>query len=362
MPPAPNKNTPNDPADTPRPEPSVPDTINSQPPIATKQRRRGRLSFLILLLVWAGLLGLIIVNRQNLSDWWRLRGYQPPATIAQLADQDTMNSYAKHLFYLNRPQLLSSVSSFRQHCPENKDTIVLGCYRPEQAGIFVYNVKDPSLQGIAQVTAAHEVLHAIYGRLSTKDRSYVDGLLNNYYKNGLTDNHVRDEIKLYQKTEPNDVTNEMHSVFGTEIASLPAPLEAYYKRYFTDRSAIVAYQNQYEDEFVTRQNAISRDDQQLAVMKQQITNQQTDLNSQLTKLSSQRAQLDSLRANGNATAYNSQVSAYNAQVNTYNNGVTNLQAAISQYNQLVTARNLVAGELTTLDKAVDTRLMTQATN
>lgn len=321
--------------------------------------KKTRLGLLTILIVWAVLFGLIIVNRQALSDWWRLRSYHPPTAVAQLADQDTMNDHTKHLFYLNRPQLLSSVNSFRQHCPENKDTIVLGCYHPNQDGIFIYNVRDPSLHGVAQVTAAHEVLHAIYGRLSAKDRAYVNGLLNDYYKHGLTDKRVKDEIKLYQKTEPHDVTDEMHSTFGTEIANLPAPLEAYYKRYFTNRAAIVAYEQQYDSEFATRQAAISRDDRQLIVMKQQISNQQTDLSNQLHALNAEHDRLDSLRANSDADTYNQAVAAYNLQVSTYNSGVASLQVAISQYNQLVTARNLIAGELTTLDKAVDTRLTPQ---
>src|SRR5271155_4219682 len=83
---------------------------------------------LLTLLVCLVLIGLVWVNSQAISDWIRLRNYQPSPAVTQLASQDTMNSYTRHLFYLNRPQLLSTVTSFRQYCPENKDTIVLGCY------------------------------------------------------------------------------------------------------------------------------------------------------------------------------------------------------------------------------------------
>jgi uncharacterized protein YukE len=333
------------------------ESLSAPPP---KPKRRRRVVLVVVLLAWAVLLVLIIIQRQAISDWWRLRGYQPPSSIAKLTGQDTMSNYTKHLFYLNKPQLLSSVTSFRQHCPENEDTIVLGCYHPVEQGIYIYNVQDPSLQGVAQVTAAHEVLHAVYGRLSAKDRTYVDGLLNDYYQHNLTTSRVKAEIQLYKKTEPHDVTDEMHSTFGTEIANLPPALENYYKRYFTNRQAIVAYEQQYEGEFTSRQTTIQADDQRLTATKQQIASKESDLTNQLSQLNAERSQLDGLLSSGDSSTYNSRVADYNGKVNSYNTGVADLQSQIAQYNQLVTARNLVAGELTTLDKAVDTRLTPQA--
>lgn len=270
-----------------------------------------------------------------------------------------MTPDAQHLFYLNRPQLLSSVNDFRQHCPENQDTVVLGCYHSGQNGIYIYNVKDPSLKGVVQVTAAHETLHAAYARLSPKERDSLNKMLDDYYKRGLKDTQVRSEIKLYQRTEPGAVFDEMHSTFGTELANLPGPLEAYYKKYFSNRSAIVAYSNSYEDEFTARQAAVSRADQELADMKKQIDAQEASLESQESDLTALKKQLDSELAAGQADAYNADVPAYNSKVNAYNSGVAALKQAIASYNQLVDSRNAIAKELTTLDKALDTRLSQQ---
>jgi len=310
----------------------------------------------LLLLIWLSILGLLAANKQNINDWWRLRGYQPPAAVASLASQDTMNDYTRHLFYLNRPQLLPTVSGFRQYCPENKDTIVLGCYHSGQNGIFIYNVQDPALAGVQEVTAAHEVLHSIYARLSTKDRNYVDGLLEDYYKHGLSDPQVKAEVKIYQQTEPHDVMDEMNSTFGTEIANLPAPLEAYYKRFFTDRSAIVAYEQKYEAVFTTRQNTVNQDDQQLKSMKQNIDSEQAALETQLSQINTDQNRLDSLRSSGQISSYNAAVSGYNSEVDAYNKGVDSLGSDVAAYNQSVASRNQVAGQLTTLANALDTRL------
>lgn len=321
--------------------------------------KKGLLVLGVVLLVWVGLAALFFANRYKVIDWWRLRGYQPPTAVQQLADQTTMESYARHLFYLNRPELLSSVSGFRQHCPENKENIVLGCYHPGQNGIFIYQVKDPELQGVTQVTAAHEVLHAVYARLSTGDRTHLDQMLRDYYEHGLTDGRVKDEIKIYQKTEPTDVLNEMNSIFGTEVADLPPQLEAYYKHYFSNRSAVVAYEKRYEGAFTARQGKIQQDDQQLAVMKRQIDSQQAGLQAEQDQLDAAHSQLSALLASGQTGQYNANVTSYNNRVSVYNDDVASLKELIDQYNQLVAARNAVAGELTTLDKAIDTRLTPQ---
>lgn len=329
------------------------------PPSRNKPRRY-QPELLVLVVVLAAL-ALVALNRQAIQDWWKLRGYQPPSAIVKLADQDTMNSYTRHLFYLNKPQLPTTVASFRQDCPENKDTIVLGCYHLGQNGIFIYNVQDPKLAGIQQVTAAHEVLHAVYARLSSQERTQLDSELESFYKHGLTDPVVIAEVKLYQQTEPTDVMDEMSCTFGTEVANLPAALTAYYDRFFTNRAAIVAYEQQYEGAFISRQSTIANDDQQLAAMKQQINAQQTVLSSQLTQINSDRTNLNSLLSSGQAAAYNTAVPGFNNEIDTYNAGVNSLRTTINSYNQLVAARNLIAGQLTTLDSAIDTRQIPQTT-
>lgn len=346
MPPLPNKNTPST-------EPQ-----NVPPPAVPPPARGRRWHFLGILLVLAIVAAL---NWQAIDDWWRLLGYTPPPVIAQLASQDTMTAYTRHLFYLNRPQLSSSVSAFRQSCPENENTIVLGCYHSGQNGIFIYNVQDPALAGVTQVTAAHEVLHAVYARLSGGQRAKLDTELESFYKNDLKDPRVQAEVKLYQQTEPGSVMDEMSCTFGTEVANLPAALNDYYKTYFTNRGAIVAYEQQYESAFTTRQNTITADDQQLSSVKSQIDNQEATLAAQLSDLNAIQNQLDNLKASGQIPVYNADVPGYNAQVDSYNRGVDSLQNAIAAYNQLVATRNAVATDLTTLDKALDTRLTTQNT-
>ncbi|HUB92916.1 MAG TPA: hypothetical protein VMB52_00240 [Verrucomicrobiae bacterium] len=313
---------------------------------------------IVSLVVLVALLGVVWWRRYPLEDWWRLRGYVPPKAVVQLANDDTMNGYTKHLFYLNRPQLPTTVTAFREVCPENKDTIVLGCYHPDQQGIYIYAVQDSTLAGIQQVTAAHEVLHAVYARLSGSARKRLDDELEAYYEHGLTDPTVKAEVTLYQQTEPTAVYDEMSCTFGTEIATLPAALDTYYSQFFTDRQKIVAYEQQYQAQFTSRSQQIATYDAELTSMKAQISSAEATLTAQSDSLSTQQSQMQQLLNSGQTASYNTQVNAYNTQVNIYNTALNNLKQQIATYNQLVTTRNAIAGQLTTLDSAIDTRLST----
>lgn len=297
---------------------------------------------------------------QAIEDWLKLRNYTPPASISVLASDDRMTLQATHDFYVNHPQLITGVSAFRQDCPEAEQAIVLGCYHPVQNGIYIYKVTDSRLAGVQQVTAAHEMLHAAYDRLSSKDKDQVNGWLEDYYKNDLTDQRIKDEINGYKKTEPNDVVNEMHSVFGTEAANLPAPLENYYKRYFNDRSKVIAYAEDYQQVFTIRQAQIDADKIKLDDLHSVITNEEQSLKSQLSQINSDRARLDSERASGQTGRYNSDVPAFNAEVDAYNSGVNKLKSDIAEYNSLVNDYNSLAGELRSLEKSIDTRLAPQS--
>lgn len=269
-----------------------------------------------------------------------------------------MTSYATHVFYVNHPNLETDANQFRTDCNESEKTIVLGCYHGNQDGIFIYSVNDPRLGGVQQVTAAHEMLHAAYDRLSSKDRNYVDGLLQNYYKT-VTDQRILDTINSYKQSEPNDVVDEMHSVFGSEIPNLPQPLNDYYKKYFNDRQKVADYAASYEDEFASREDQIKADDARLAQMKAVISDEENSLDYQLTKINSDRGRLNSERGSGNIAQYNSEVASFNAEVNAYNAGIDKLKSDIAAYNDLVNARNDIAQELASLAQAIDTRLTTQ---
>lgn len=297
-----------------------------------------------ILIVLIGVLGFVVLQRQAVADWFKLRGYEAPASVSQLATDDAMTDQARHLLYVNKPSITTG-SAFTSKCPVGSEkTIVLGCYIGNDRGIYVYQVDDERLHGVEQVTTAHEMLHAAYRRLSKNDRTKVDAMLQDYYEHTLADQRIKDIIDAYKQSEPDDVVNEMHSIFGTELADLPRPLETYYKRYFTDRSKVTGYATRYQAEFTTRQTQIAQYDAQLKSMKAQIEANQSSLTQQKATLDAQSRKMDSLKAAGQIAAYNAEVSGYNRAVDAYNTLRGTTKNLIDQYNTIVDTRNAIALE------------------
>ncbi len=320
---------------------------------------RNKLSRLILSLIFLAAVLVAWANHQSIYDWIRLRGYEPPIKVAQLASDDTMTSYARHMFYINHPQI-EGQATFNQDCPDDggEQTIVLGCYSGNQTGIFLYSINDPKLAGVEQVTAAHEMLHASYDRLSQKEKEHINQLLQEFYLHNLNDKRVKATIESYKKSEPNDVVNEMHSVFGTEVPKLTPELEAYYNKYFLNRSKVVAYAQKYQSTFTNNKALadkyaaqIKDIEQQLAIMKQQIDNSETALRNENLQLESDRASLNS----SNVNSFNNRVDQYNAKVQTYRTLISNYNDLIETHNNLVIKYRAITVETNQLIQELDSR-------
>ena len=315
-------------------------------------RRRPTSRFLLLLILlgmFATFLGALY--RRDILDWLSLRNYTPSPSVVSLASNDAMTASATKYFYVNHPNI-DEKPAFVANCnSQTEQTIVLGCYHGNQRGIYILSVTDPRLRGVEEVTAAHEMLHAAYDRLNASERTRVAVLLKDYY-NTVHDQRIRDTIEAYKKSEPNDVVNEMHSVFGTEAAQLPPELEAYYQRYFKNRSIVVGYANDYAEEFASRQKQVVAYDAQLQALKYEIDANNLSLSNQRDSLSNQRTQLESDRSGGDARAYNARVDAYNSAVAAYNAKIVTTKQLISNYNVLVGKRNAIALEEQALAQAL----------
>ena len=324
--------------------------------IALNAKGAARISFSgIFAVVLLAAVGLGFVFRQELLDQIKLYNYTAPAAIVDLANQNGFQPDARRVFYVNHP-MLQDKTTFTSACPNGggEKTIILGCYHGNQNGIFLLKVSDSRLNGVTQVTAAHEVLHAAYDRLSNSERKELDTMLLDYYRKELKDQRIIDTIEGYKKSEPLDVVNEMHSIFGTEIAKLPPALEKHYQQYFIDRSKVIGYANQYQNEFTSRQAAIKEDDVQLAIVKQRIEAGEVNLTAQQSQITSRQQQLVALRRSGDTAGYNAGVPGYNAAIDSYNSQVRQVQSLVAQYNQLVAARNELAAQISELSNALST--------
>lgn len=306
----------------------------------------------LLALLPAAVILLLWTQRYDVVDWFRLRGYEAPARIAALADQATMTETGRRLFYVNHPELNDKVA-FNDNCTISEQSIVLGCYI-NNTGIFLFDVQDERLAGVHEVTAAHEMLHAAYDRLSWGDRRRINQLTAEVFAS-LQDDRIKASIEAYRQRDSSVVPNELHSILGTEVASLPSELEDYYSRYFRDRQAVVRFSKQYEAAFSERQAKVDAYDQQLADLRAQIDSLEASLNRQGNDLESERAHLDQLLAQQRYPEYNASVPGFNAHVRSYNSDVAKVRSLIEQFNQIVITRNTIAVEENELARAIDSR-------
>ncbi len=304
-------------------------------------------SILVSLTIVAGFLW----QYQNISDWLALQGYDPPARIAKLADDTTMNESTRRLFYINHPEL-NDKPTFRENCVQNgEQTIVLGCFISRQ-GIYLLDVEEKRLNGVIEVTAAHEVLHAAYDRLSPEERARVDMLTEKAFED-IDDKRVKDTIEQYRKNDPGVVPNELHSILGTEVEDLPEELEKYYSQYFKDRSKVVDYLKQYEQAFIDIRSQVENYDKTLANLKKTIDYNQSAINSQNQQIDNRKADLDGLLSARRVEEYNEAVPEFNAQVASYNSLIEETKSIIDKYNELVETRNKLATSEQELVEALD---------
>lgn len=189
---------------------------------------------------------------QWIRDQWTVWTEPSPDDIVAIADATGMSDEGRFVYLASTPEVEGG-EDFTRHCAIETG-IVLGCYVRDE--IFLFEVVDTRLAGTIEVTAAHEMLHAAYDRLSPEERERVDALVAAAVDALPADDRVFEEIALY---ESGQLPDEWHSRLGTEFADLPRELETYYARWFDDRSKVVelheqsrAVLEQLEDEIEAR--------------------------------------------------------------------------------------------------------------
>lgn len=282
---------------------------------SSKPKTRSLLGLLVV-----GLLGLGFWQWQSIADWWVLNYYQPDPEIAAFAERTKMTDKGKAIFYFAQPKL-DNKNDFNVHCQTLRGDLEIGCFRNWR--IYVLRITNPELAPVMDETAAHEMLHAAYARLSSAERKRIDVLVDQQAAL-IKDKELEDLLKKYQITEPGQRTNELHSFLGTQFGNLMPELERYYARYFIDRTAVVAAHQAYELAFDRRK---------------------ADLDFRLAEINSLKAQLNSLNAQMDAYLRSGNVSAYNSLVPRQNSLVRTLKQKINEYNQLVDEFNSLSASL-----------------
>lgn len=323
-----------------------------------KNSRHWQYIVILSLIIFSGCLALILSNTETIRDWYVLATYQPPRGIASLAKEDTMTSYAKQLFYVNKPQLQSK-NMFAMDCPNGAEQDnVIGCYHSGDRGIYLLNITDSQLNGIIPVTAAYEMLHAGYARLSLTTRSLLDKQMWSFYVRHVSNPAIKKQMAAYMATEPGAQYDELYSVLATEVANLPTNIANQYKPYFASRIKIVDMYNNYQQAFTSRQQTITNDNRLLLQIKSRITSDENTLNQMQATIKTESTTLSSDQVSGNINAYDIEVLGYNHLVIVYNATLAKTKIYIYQYNQLVDSVNSLVLEEQQLIKAISSTPIT----
>ena len=303
----------------------------------------------LLFLCLVGLVIYGIFNTRKVMDYVILHNYNPPQRVVETANNAEMTNKTRRVFYVNKPSFQEK-ADFKNSCPRAEQTIVLGCFVSNK-GIFILNVHDQRLSGVTEVTAAHEVLHAMYDRLSSSEKAKVDAMTAKAFSQ-LDNQRVRDNVEAYRKSDPSVVPNELHSILGSEIRNLPPDLEDYYKQYFTNRAKIVDISEKYEKTFTDIESQTKTLEADLTSLKKELDDNEASLNSLSGKIEQQKSRLDTLLKSNQVEQYNNGVPEFNAMISQYNSlvevrksDVALYNSKVEQINSLVTAESNLYNEL-----------------
>lgn len=192
--------------------------------IALRTSRTFDIFFLLsvtLLLLWAS------ANRIAIGDRIFFLGHQPSNDAIQVASAAGLSATGTRLFYRTDPQF-SDKATIESEC----DIERLGCLS-SKGQIFILD--DPTKPNQTIVTAAHEMLHLAYRRMSQGAKDELAPLLDE----AISLNSRSIVPQLRSLTTPEDRRDEAHSLLGTEYQNLPDRLELYYTAYFTDRMTVI---------------------------------------------------------------------------------------------------------------------------
>lgn len=321
------------------------------------QRSRGHISALVATAICAAAALLLLLNRQSVLDQINVWQYQPSSEVAKLAERSGMSDRGKFYFYASKPSI-DPAERFNQECDRKEEgTAILGCYNGRN--IYIYDVTNAKLDGIKEVTAAHEMLHAVYVRLDDGEKKKINALVEAEYKKLRSDSEFAERMAFYARTEPGERDNELHSVIGTEVAQVSPELEEHYKTYFSDRGKVVALHEQYAavfDELKEKGAALSSE---LTALGDKIERESAQYNQDVSRLNDDISSFNSRAGGGgfsSQAAFEEERASLVARAQQLDAQRDAINGDISRYNSLRQELAAISSESQALNRSIDSSL------
>ena len=296
-------------------------------------------------------------QRQNVVDAIQYYQYDPTPLVESVATDAGLTDDAIFTFYATHPSIESS-EMFNQNCKRQEaDSPILGCFTMNR--IFIFNVSDERLKGIKVVTAAHELLHAEYERLPDAEKRRLQPLLEKAYAS-VNDEKLDARMKYYEKTEPGQSINELHSIVGTEFETISPELEAYYARFFKDRAALVRLQKQVESTFESLSQEADQLVKQIETLASEINNDTSQYNNDTESLNQKVQEFNDRAGRSGGFTTQSEFQSARQQLIIQSNALSEyrqkIQLNITQYRTLLAKLETINSESASLNASLDSVL------
>lgn len=314
--------------------------------------------FLVIPLIILTLCGFVLFfNFQIISDYLVGAHFSPSAELSDIIADINLTDTGSRILNASLPEL-QDASSFNDSCStKEQESSILGCYSARR--VFVYDIDNVELIGIKQSVLAHELLHAVWDRLSFSKRQALEPALENAYLA-----HKDTLFKHMQNYEVDAYYDELHSVIGTQITSsdLPNSLRAHYDQIFRNQAQIVIYYEQYSAKFT----ALSA---RAATLATQIEHSRTQIDSQSAAYQAAATALDqdiinfNARANRgafDATTFRSERAALLLRQSALEKQYQELNTLISETNQLIAEYNNNITRVNALYSSIDSKISAPA--
>jgi hypothetical protein len=324
--------------------------------VAPPPRRRTtakRILSTLLFVVIAGTIIWAVTNRQYIVDQFTVWTFHENATIKGYVDRSSMQGEGNFLFMASQPKV-ASAAQFNSLCVNQESgSGILGCYLPNSKTITLFDVTDPRLDGIEEVVAAHEMLHAAWDRMGQDEKDALTPQLEAAFETQKGNADLTSRMEYYARNEPGERLNELHSIIGTEVAALSPDLEKYYSQYFSNRQALVALHVKSNAVFVDLEAKSAALVSELNSLKSGIESDYSKYNSGYEKLNHDVDAFNTKAHNGgftNQTEFNNERDALISRQQSLNALFVSIEARSKTYDQKVKeldSLNTIASQLNT---------------
>lgn len=247
-------------------------------PVENTSRTRELTAVLVTSAVMLGIYALI--QNPVVQDVWKGWQYQETSEVSEIRKSLELTGTGERIFLATQPAI-EEAEAFNDHCDSHRtDVSLLGCYIGDK--IYIYDVQAESLQDSHKVTAAHELLHAAWKRLSNGERQAVTDLLQEVRWSNA--DWVKEELALYGEDEQ---TEELYTRVGTKLRDIPEDLEKHYAKYFTNRLKIVEYYENYQAPFNELKEKNAEIYEKIQKLNQEIESGRTEYNKRIAELDRQ---------------------------------------------------------------------------